>query len=334
MIYDSILFHNVEELEKTESGMKLWRLPADLRAELNENLRTNVARFGSGIELRFKMKEDKAVIHLLAEPGEEANVCFIYYGSFQGGWQYSSKIIGTEDTAITIVKPENLERLQEITQEQDLPFDPAVVRLVLPYGNIYYLGHEGEIELPKKEDMPEKTYLAYGSSITHGSLALGGPHTYAFQIGRRLKYDYLNKGFAGTAHAEKAMARWILENQNWDVASFELGINMLFMTEEEFQTRIHEFMTVLKEETRPLFFTSIFWENGADWVEQVNRFRQIVREEFQNVLKDCPNAYFTEGTDLLGEPDFISQDLVHPSLEGAWAIGERWAKVMQEHLDQ
>ncbi len=329
--YDNILFHNVEELEKTELGMKFWRLPAAVRADLSENLRTNTARFGTGIELRFKMKEDKAVIHLVAEPSEEANVCFLYYGSIQGGWQYSSKIIGTKDTAITIIKPVNLDRLKEITEEQHLPFDPEVVRIVLPYGNIYYLGHEGDIVPPEKEDLPEKTYLAYGSSITHGSLALGSPHTYAFQIGRRLKYDYLNKGFAGTALAEEAMARWIHENKTWDVASFELGVNMMGMTEEDFRSNIHRFMTVLREDTRPMFFTSIFRENGPD-PAQTENFRKIVREEFRQVLSDRENAHFTEGTDLLGEPEFISQDLVHPSLEGAWAIGERWYEVMKKHL--
>lgn len=328
IIFDNILFHNVEELEKTESGMKFWRLPSPVRAQLSENLRTNTARFGTGIELRFKLQEDKAVIHLVAEPGEEADTCFIYYGSIQGGWQYSSKVIRTEDTAITVVRPANLDRLKEITKEQHLPFDPEVVRIVLPYGNIYYLGHEGAIVPPEKEDLPEKTYLAYGSSITHGSLALGGPHTYAFQIGRRLKYDYLNKGFAGTALAEEAMARWIHENKDWDVASFELGVNMMGMTEEAFQSNIHGFMTVLREDPRPMFFTSIFWENGPD-PEKTENFRRIVREEYAKVLSDCRNAHFTEGTELLGEAAFISQDLVHPSLEGAWAIGERWHAVME-----
>ena len=71
MIYDQILFHNVEELEETELGMRMWRLPGSVRERLNENLRENTARFGSGIELRFKLKEKKAVLHLRAEKGEE-----------------------------------------------------------------------------------------------------------------------------------------------------------------------------------------------------------------------------------------------------------------------
>lgn len=332
MIHDQIMFHNVEELEETALGLRMWRLPASVRAELNEGLRDNTARYSTGIELRFKMKEDQAVIHLCAEKSEEANVCFIYYGSLQGGWQYSSKIIGTEDTAITVIKPANLDRLKEITEEQELPFSPEVVRIVLPYGNVYYLGHEGEIEPPQKEDLPEKTYLAYGSSITHGSLALGSPHTYAFQIGRRLKYDYVNKGFAGTAHAEVAMAHWIHKNKDWDIASFELGINMLFMDEETFNARIREFMTVLQKETRPMFFTSIYWVNDKNFQEKTERFRNIVREAFMDLLGDHDNACFTEGTDLLGEPAFVSQDLVHPSLEGAWAIGERWSEIMKKAL--
>lgn len=56
----------------------------------------------------------------------------------------------------------------------------------------------------------EKTYLAYGSSITHGSLALAAPCSYPFQIARRLGCDYLNLGYAGSAYLEREMAEYIV----------------------------------------------------------------------------------------------------------------------------
>ena len=328
MIHDQVLFHNVEELEDTDLGKRLWRLPRSVREHLNENLRDNTARFGSGNELRFKLKGDKAVLHLRAEESLEANVCFIYYGSLQGGWQYSSKVIGTEDTAITVVKPENAEVLKKISAQQKLPFSPDVIRIVLPYGNVYYLGHEGDICPPEKADMPSKTYLAYGSSITHGSLALGAPHTYAFQLGRMLGYDYLNKGFAGTAQAEKDMAEWIHLNREWDIAGFELGINMLFMEDEAFRKQIRGFMSSLAGETRQMFFTDIFGMNDPCLQEKAARFRRIVRKEFEAAFEGAANAHYTDGLALLHEPEFVSQDMVHPSLEGAWAIAERWHTIM------
>lgn len=332
MIYDRILFHNVEEMEETDRGMRMWRLPGAVREQLNENLRMNTARFGTGIELRFRMNCDKAVIYLSAEPGEEANACFIYYGSIQGGWQYSSRIIGTEKTAITIIRPENREVLQRVSEERHLPFSPDVVRIVLPYGNICYLGHEGDIEPPLKTDLPAKTYLAYGSSITHGSLALGSPHTYVFQIGRILGCDYLNKGFAGTALAERAAAEWILGSREWDIAGFELGINMIFMDEEEFREQIRAFLSVLAKDRRPMFFTDIFGMNDSRIQGKADRFRHIVRAEYEEILGAAENTHYTDGLTLLNEPEYVSQDMVHPSLEGQWTIAERWSTVMRRSL--
>ena len=328
------MFHNVEELEETEMGMRMWRLPHPVRKKLNEGLRENTARFGSGNEFRFKLKGDRAVLHLRAEQSEEANVCFIYYGSIQGGWQYSSKVIGTEDTAITVVRPDNPDVLKKLSAQQNLPFSPEVVRIVLPYGNVYYLGREGDICPPEKADMPSRTYLAYGSSITHGSLALGAPHTYAFQIGRMLGFDYLNKGFAGTAQAESAMAEWIRLNREWDVASFELGINMLFMEDKVFRKQIHSFMSSLAGEIRPMFFTDIFGMNDPFLQEKASHFRRIVREEFETIFGHTANAHYTDGLALLHEPGFVSQDMVHPSLEGTWAIAERWHSVMAGCMSQ
>ncbi len=56
---------------------------------------------------------------------------------------------------------------------------------------------KGKVEPPRSGDLPEKTYLAYGSSITHGSLGLIQPDSYAFRIAQQLGTDYLNLGFAG-----------------------------------------------------------------------------------------------------------------------------------------
>ena len=53
MIHDNIYFHNVVEMELTEKGYQLRRLPKDIRLQANDGVQNNV--FGTGIELRFKM---------------------------------------------------------------------------------------------------------------------------------------------------------------------------------------------------------------------------------------------------------------------------------------
>lgn len=64
-------------------------------------------------------------------------------------------MIGTKKTKVTIRKPDNLDDLKRMSAECHLGFDPEVVRVILPYVNCYYMGVEGEVEPPRREEMPE-----------------------------------------------------------------------------------------------------------------------------------------------------------------------------------
>lgn len=319
MIFKQIDFHNVEELEKSDKGYIMWRLPYKVREQLSEGAKNKVSRFSTGVELRFKIKSDLATVTLRADAMEEAAVAYIYYGSFQGGWQYSSKVILDKDTRITISKPDNLEKLKLITAQHKLGFNPEVVRVILPYGTCYFVDVEGEIEPPAKVDLPSKTYLAYGSSITHGSLALAAPYTYPFRIAQKFQYDYLNIGFAGSAMLEKAMAEYIVSRKDWDFASVEMGINMIgdAFSVKMFEERVTDFVDVLCSDSRPIFATSIFGFNGQQQ-EKADKYRCIVKKHTNEKI------IFTDGLDLLNNPIFISQDDTHPTLEGITEITNRW----------
>lgn len=319
MIFKQIDFHNVEEIEKCDKGYIMWRLPYKVREQLSDGAKNKISRFSTGVELRFKIKSDLATVTLRADTMEEAAVAYIYYGSFQGGWQYSSKVILDNDTRITISRPDNIDKLKQITAQYKLGFNPEVVRVILPYGTCYFVDVEGEIEPPAKEDVPSKTYLAYGSSITHGSLALAAPYTYPFRIAQKFQYDYLNIGYAGSALLEKAMAEYIISRKDWDFASVEMGINMIgdAFSVEIFEERVTDFVDVLFSDSRPIFATSIFGFNGQQQ-EKAAKYRDIVKKHINGKL------IFTDGLDLLNNPIFISQDDTHPTLEGIIEITNRW----------
>ena len=131
MIKDGIDFHNVEEMTETEKGWRMSRLPVSVTERMEEGA-SSVAAYGTGVELRFKIRGDAATIRLRAEEAAEAQTAYIYYGSFQGGWENSSRTILTQETALRVEKPKNLAFLKEVTQERGLAFNPEVVRVVLP----------------------------------------------------------------------------------------------------------------------------------------------------------------------------------------------------------
>lgn len=322
MIFQNIDFHNVAEMTREEDGWKMWRIPQSVRERMNDGLRNRTAAYSTGVELRFRLVDESADIDLCALPAEEAQVAYIFYGSIQGGWQHSSRIIGTERTRLHVERPANSEALKRISQEMGLPFDPEVIRIVLPYGTCLYLGVQGAVEQPRAEDLPGQVYLAYGSSITHGSLALAGPYTYPFRVAQKLKCDYLNLGFAGTAYLEREMAEYIVSRKDWDFATFEMGINMLEgFTEEQFETRVREFTDVLASEKRMVCLTSIYGYTGENQ-EKAQRFREIVRHYAQGRFP------FLDGLELLDHPAFVSQDQVHPTLEGIEQIASGWSEFL------
>lgn len=318
IVFDNILFQNVEELQKSDYGYIMWRVPESVRNGLDPLAANEVSRYSTGIELRFKMKDDSATLILQAEEALEAQVAYIYYGSIQGGWQNSSRVIGATPTRIEIKKPNNMEILHNITKEHHLPFSPEVVRIVLPYGNIHYIGVEGNIEVPTKEEMPEKMYLAYGSSITHGSLALASPYTYPFRVAEKLKADYINLGYAGSAHLEKAMAEYIVSRKDWDFATVELGVNMLREDPVRFEENLDVFTDILSKDGRPVLATSIFVLNDPKDIKTAERYRELVEKYTKGRLA------FVDGLKLLSNPSYISQDMAHPSITGMEELSNKW----------
>ena len=326
MIFENIEFHNVEEMIRCEKGYQMLRIPSYVREQINPAARDEMSRFSTGVEIRFRLKGDSANIILSVDDNAEAQVAYIYYGSFQGGWQYSSKIIQNE-TKIIIPRHSDLSVLKEIAEAGSLPFDPEVVRIVLPYGSCYYVAVEGDVEPPLRSQLPRISYLAYGSSITHGSLSLAAPYTYPFRISQMLCCDYYNLGFAGSAHMEKVMAEYIVSRKDWAFASVEMGVNMLKpeYSLKLFEKRVREFIDILAKDPRPVFATSIFGFNGQDQ-EKADKLRKIVKESASDKL------IFTDGLELLNTSTYISADLIHPSLEGIAQISERWCAIMKDYL--
>lgn len=192
----------------------------------------------------------------------------------------------------------------------------------------HYYGKEGETEPPREEDTPSVRYLAYGSSITHGSLSLTLPFSYPFLIAEALGVDCINQGYAGSAFMEASVAEYMVSRKDWDFATLELGINMLgtSISDEEYEQRVIKFLDFFAKDGRPVFVTDIYGNNQNNQ-ERAKVFREII---YRNAT--AKNMFYTNGLHLLDNSAYISTDMVHPSGAGHRRIAECWTEIIKDTL--
>lgn len=338
MIFQNIELYNVSEIEKNPDGdgYIMYRAPKAVSEHLgSQGQRLN--KGGTGVELRFEITgEAGADIDIRinsADPAPSARVIPVYYGSMGAPWQEALKVVFTEKTRIHVAPPANMPLLERIHRENGYPFDPHVVRLLLPVSSYEIFGARGAICPPRPEHLPEKRLMIYGSSITHGSLSLLPPGSYAFRTAEALNMDLINMGYAGSARMEGAMADWLAARGDWDIAVLEMGVNSLDMSEEEFAARVQYFVrtVVQKNPGKPVFCIDIFYYQGdMDGSEKADAFRRIVRAAAREY-----GAFAIDGRDIqtLGSAG-LSGDFTHPNIRGHEVMAANLARIIREPLSK
>lgn len=340
MIYNGIELYNIEELLRDEEreGFLMSRIPGKVRSLLNENAR-QTAFDGPGCEIRFNIKGESVSITLSRVPtgGKtlDTGLCEVYFGSFQGVYSLSPRIIEDEPVIIKISKPENIKLMKEIARKKKLPFDPELVRVFLPYDwPSCLLNIEGDCSPPEKGQAPGKKFLAYGSSITHGSTSLRPSGIFTRQLADRLGYDQINLGFAGSAHLDKELAAYIADRGDWEFAVLELGINVIeIWNVEKFYKQVDYFITKITEKNpgKLLFCIDIFTcARDFEGDEKVKVFRQVVRDKVKELNR--PELIYISGRELLTAANGLTADLLHPSAVGMKEIANKLYEIIKEKL--
>lgn len=239
MDYKSADLHNIAELIKLDgtAAKGISRVPLDIRATLNESAQANALQ-ATGCEIRFNLHGDAADIIL--EMTERPAIAEVYNGPFLNSWQ----VIETQPTTVHITPPPRLDALSDVARDQGLPYDPQLVRVILPWRPPVWL-HDilGEISPAEKGQTPSATYLAYGSSIAHGNTSVSANGMFTRRTADRLGVELLNLGFGGGAHCEASLAQYIAGRDDWDFATLELGINMVgWLDVADFAERVAGFV--------------------------------------------------------------------------------------------
>ncbi len=330
MIYKNAELHNVAELIEAEQGegKHVCRVPDALRVTLNESAKAN-ALAGAACEIRFNLRGGSARVVLRAEVPALAEV-------FEGAFQVSSNIVGTEPTEIVISRSVDPDTRARLTREERLRFDSSLTRIVLPYaGRVTLVDIRGDIEPPRDGQIPATRYLAYGSSITQGASAARPTGTYAMRTAERLGVDLLNVGFGSGCHCEPQMADYIAERTDWDLASLELGINMV----AEFETGVFReragylIERIAKAHPGKWVFCidmfTFFWPEYPSGSRRVREYRRVVRQAVERL--DMPKLVYVDGRKMLKDVSGLFCDLVHPGPSGMREIAANLSRVIARH---
>ena len=336
MIHDGVELHNVAALTDRDGGRRLDRLPGAVRRELNDDARRMYTR-PAGSEIRCVSDEERVAVTLSCPDGRcQATP---RHGSFLSAPD-ARYTIGAEPTTIELPVPGQLHELDAALVD-GMAFRPTVRRLVLRGDPVVLHGIEGETRPPRSEELPARRYLAYGTSITQGSVATDHHLTYVEQTARRLGADLLNLGTSGSAFCEPAIADHVAGRDDWDVATLSISVNMLGsgFTAEEFRERATYLIETVADahpET-PIACITLFplfpdlgLDSGEPWAADPETYRTVLREVVADVARE--NVHPIEGPDLLTDATGLAPDLLHPTDHGMIEIGKRLAPRLEALL--
>lgn len=332
MLYKNVELHNVAELIQLEDGVTWRRFPSEACESLEKDTEQKVCTNTTGVEIRFVMKSDEVRIVMASlDPPEEGVLCSfnVCYGEIQGGWadHEMHKYIGNTPTEFIFTKNTQLENHKRISEDFGYSRDPEVVRIIFNRGHVKLIDIIGDVEPPKAEQQPQTVILNYGSSITHGSNSIDMLHSWSYVTAHNLNCECRNLGMAGSCAMEPKVIDYIAsegEKGKWDIATLELGINVL----EWEESKIYERATyaieqvALRNPNKPIIVISPFYchddfNKGTD----APKWRRII-EEIVNKL-NLKNVYYKSGLEFIDNMSYISADLVHPNIYGVRQIADR-----------
>ena len=269
-----------------------------------------------------------------SENAEEGTVR-IFWGPIQGSTEV---VVDSEPTAIEVSLPEKLAGLEPSAVE-DLAFDPRVCRIRLSgehrSGPTVYHGLEGDVRPPRDGELPDRRYLAYGTSITEGASPLAEHLTYVSQTARRLDADSITLGSCGTAYCDAAITDHIADRDDWDVATLAISVNMIgAFSPEAFRDRAERMIDRIASAhpEKPVVAVTVFphsrdvcRSNGE--TELCERFREELHEIVVETSHE--NVSLLEGPDLLPTIGGLTTDLVHPGDDAMITMGENLAAELE-----
>ena len=351
------LLRGVLELEPTEHGVRLHRLPAQARVQIPDAQLTMAEAQPSGVRLVFRTEATTMELDALRTKNVYTDVPpqpdgwydlvidgnLVGQGSVPGGNE--RRITLATGATETVAGPVGTVRF-------DLPPGAKEVAVWLPYNEItelVALRTDAPVE-PVSSD--RRVWLHHGSSISQGSNTASSSTTWPAVAAAAAGVELVNLGFGGSALLDPFVARTIRDTAA-DVISLKLGINLVNtdgMRLRVFGPAVHGFLDTIRDghPDTPLLVVSpihcpIHEQTPGPSMPFLDgsqlHFRAtgepapgkltltVIREELARIVKlrADPNLHYLDGQELYHEGDPTLPDDLHPDTETHRIIGSRFA---------
>ena len=320
MVIDNVMYHNIDDIMRTNQGIRLLRFNNEVLNSINPHARF-MARAACNSEIRFCTPARTCFVSLMAE-WQDASVV-VYYGDYV---VFSDVIKKDVITKLTLSVPEGIEGLYDEFFENNV-FKAGVWRIHLSNSIVTVCDIDTmnePVRIPNESELPKKTMLSYGSSISHGAGAIYNPLSYVNTLARLLKTDCMAKGVGGACFTEKIIANDFKNRGDWDFGLFELGINMIDrFSVDEFKNRFEYFADAVYSTGKKAIFLTIFpcfrFYRADEYADKIVSFNDIIRKKCESLDKN--RVLLVEGADVLTDTEMLTSDGIHPSTEGHAMMG-------------
>ncbi|MFO7612371.1 MAG: SGNH/GDSL hydrolase family protein [Clostridia bacterium] len=320
MIYNDAEFFNADRVIEKDGipGVVLNRYSGKAVDGLDtgEDRRGAVTQaYGNEIEIRFVAEKDCVDIHLGAYDKDG-------YVSISNG-DYHNSVAYLPQDRITRIRLERHPRLRLLGDVGPERFSREVWRITYlkrftpVFAGIDGMG--GSVRPPAPDEIPSKTMLAYGSSITFG--AGTGPMsvlTHMQILAQKLGIQVMNKSMPGSCFCEFSLGDF-LSGIPADYYFYELGGNMrLRYSPGVFAKRAEHLVSKTRERNpaSPIILLTVYPLLKSIPDEDHEKASAVIvkyDETLYRLAKKYGNIHMVDSADILNDPRMLSFDGLHPS---------------------
>ena len=343
MIYENLEFFNVAEINTQPDGsLSLFRFPKSAYMGMSD-VGCKMARSCSGIEIRF-VTDANVIWFTLGARAEKLN-----FHVYCGDYKYQSLEIGEGEKKTFFLEPINaLASIDEETLNGDdcrNRYSSKVWRIVFSKGFPLFYGVEPLngtfIRPPKKEELPKKTMLAYGSSISHGCWTDNYTYSYVNIAAEQLGIDVKNKAMSGSCREERAVADF-LAKEDFDLAFLELTTNMCNPFDyslEEVLSRTEYMLRKICEadKSRKIICTNgyrlNYYKKPENYTEYDKRVFDV-KNGVDRIVSDLPyeNLVYVDSREIYKNTFYACLDLIHPGEFGHYRMAESLRNILSKYM--